>query len=183
MKRTLSAEERDLFETVLQDTVLLNGIAPQPKKKAHSPGKPVASESPRQKETRNKASRLGPPGLDGNTIDRLRRGLLEPQARLDLHGLTQQAAHRALLNFMRGAKSRKLRLVLIVTGKGQAQRGSECENSSSREESGSHARGVLRAMTPRWLREPDLASLVADLREAHRRHGGAGALYVYLRKE
>ena len=38
-------------------------------------------------------------------------------------------------------------------------------------------------MTPRWLREPGLAELIADVREAHRRHGGAGALYVYLRKQ
>jgi len=45
------------------------------------------------------------------------------------------------------------------------------------------ARGVLRAMVPRWLEEPDLAGFVADVRSAHRRHGGAGALYVYLRKE
>ena len=44
------------------------------------------------------------------------------------------------------------------------------------------ARGVLRSLTPRWLREPGLVEIVADVREAHRRHGGSGALYVYLRK-
>ncbi len=45
-----------------------------------------------------------------------------------------------------------------------------------------NARGVLKTMTPRWLAEPELAPLVADVRSAHRSHGGAGALYVYLRK-
>ena len=44
-------------------------------------------------------------------------------------------------------------------------------------------RGVLKAMVPRWLQEPALVRLVADVRTAHRRHGGSGALYVYLRKE
>ena len=44
-------------------------------------------------------------------------------------------------------------------------------------------RGILRAMVPRWLREPALVRFVADVRAAHRRHGGAGALYVYLRKQ
>jgi DNA-nicking Smr family endonuclease len=44
------------------------------------------------------------------------------------------------------------------------------------------SRGVLKTAVPRWLKEPALAGIVADMREAHRKHGGAGALYVYLRK-
>jgi hypothetical protein len=77
---------------------------------------------------------------------------------------------------------RKLRLLLVVTGKGgAAERKNENETVFDLGLD-MRARGILRNLTPRWLREPGLANMVADVREAHRRHGGAGALYVYLRK-
>ena len=59
-----------------------------------------------------------PTGLDGRTSERLHRGALEPDARIDLHGMTETVAHRALATFIRGASMRGCRLVLIVTGKG-----------------------------------------------------------------
>ncbi|MBS0275818.1 MAG: Smr/MutS family protein [Proteobacteria bacterium] len=156
-KRPVSDEERKLFETAYREATplapaLLKKIAPEAKMRA-TPG-----------------------GLNGRTAERLNRGEVEPQARLDLHGMTERAAHGALITFIRSAWSRGLRLVIVVTGKGaKAAAPDEPFDMDSR-------RGILKSLTPRWLAEPELAGLVADVRGAHRSHGGDGALYVYLRK-
>ncbi|HEY5338292.1 MAG TPA: Smr/MutS family protein [Rhizomicrobium sp.] len=166
-RRAVSAEERTLFETAFRETIPLV----PPKAKAAKPDAAKAGPQPK------------PPkysGLDGNTADRLRKGDLKPQASLDLHGLTESAAHRALATFLRGACARGLRLVIVVTGKGAKPAAPDEPFDLEKE---SRRRGVLRTMTPRWLGEPDLAPFIADVRSAHRSHGGSGALYVYLRKK
>lgn len=112
-------------------------------------------------------------GVDGNTKRKLERGEMSPTAKLDLHGLTESAAHGTLLTFLLAAHRRGDRLVLIVTGKG-----AKTEPDSLFE----RGRGVLRQMVPRWLEEAPMAAIIADKRWAHRRHGGEGALYIYLRK-
>lgn len=180
-KRLPSAEEHALFEAALRDAKPLKGRG-RPRAKtatasAHKPA-PARAAAPGIELPPAKL-RTGPSGLDGRTAERLRRGDIEPQARLDLHGLTESAAHRALLTFVKGAQARGLRLLLVVTGKG----GKERERDAPFDlELDRRARGVLKTMTPRWLEEHEMAMLVADVRTAHRRHGGAGALYVYLRK-
>jgi DNA-nicking Smr family endonuclease len=110
----------------------------------------------------------------------LRKGALEPDRRIDLHGLTEAAAHRALLSFLRGAQRNGDKLALVITGKG-ARKPDPYEPFDLELES--RARGVLKAMVPRWFREPEFATLIADYRSAHIRHGGGGALYVYLKKK
>jgi DNA-nicking Smr family endonuclease len=84
--------------------------------------------------------------------------------RLDLHGLDQDQARARLAAFLRRARDEGWRAVLIITGKG------------------SRGDGVLRRMTPDWLAAPDLRDLIAGVSEAHRRHGGEGALYVALKR-
>ena len=98
-------------------------------------------------------------GLDGNTAERLRKGALDPDARIDLHGLTEAAAHRALLSFLRNARKGGARLVLVITGKG-ARKPAPDEPFDLELES--RARGVLKSMVPRWLGEPSFAELIAD---------------------
>lgn len=178
-KRSLSDEERALFEQTLGNAAPLKKSARPHKKAAPTHAKSHATVRP-ESATRPPRQQRQTIGIDGNTAERLRRGQIEPQARLDLHGMSESDAHRALLTFVRSAKLRKLRLVLIVTGKGGRERGAD--ESAFDLGLDVRARGVLRSLTPRWLREPGLADLVVDVREAHRRHGGAGALYVYLRK-
>jgi len=117
----------------------------------------------------------GAGGLDGNTQDRLNRGLIAPDATLDLHGMTQGAAHRALGHFLRGARERGHRLVVVVTGKGNPRPADAAPWTQS-------PHGVLKEMVPRWLAEPGFKSWIAQVQPAHIRHGGTGALYVYLRK-
>lgn len=117
-------------------------------------------------------------GLDGRTEERLRRGLIDPQARLDLHGFTEHDAHRALLSFLRTAQMRRHKLVLVVTGKGARV----APDAPFDMQLSYRSRGVLKAVVPRWLREPAFAAMVAGVRTSHVRHGGEGALYIYLRK-
>ncbi len=155
-RRKVSDEERKQFE---QDFLEARPI------------KIAASKANAKK--RNAA--LQPSGVNGATKDRLRRGLLEPDAKLNLHGMTEAAAYRALGKFLIGARQRGNRLILVVTGKGNPRK----EESASWMAS---PHGVLKQMVPRWLKEPELAALIASTRPAHVRHGGGGALYVYLRK-
>ena len=172
-KRETSEDERTLFQTTFRD---VRPLDPQPAKtsqpknetKSGSAGAPLALRAPRVR-----------PGLDGRTAEKLRRGQMEPQARLDLHGMTEAAAHRALSRFLQAARGRGERLALVVTGKGGKP---APEDAAFDLELDRRARGVLKTMVPRWLEEPELAPLVADVRPAHRRHGGSGALYIYLRK-
>lgn len=120
----------------------------------------------------------GSSGLDGRTDDRLRRGLIRPDAKIDLHGFSEQRAHDALLLFLRSAQARRNKLVLVVTGKGARL----APDTPFDMELNYRSRGVLKSVVPRWLQEPAFAGIVAGTRSAHGKHGGEGALYVYLRK-
>ena len=106
------------------------------------------------------------PGLDRRTAEKLRRGRLEIEARLDLHGMTQEEAHRALARFIHRTQENGARMVLVITGKGSATGGG----------------GVLRAVVPRWLNEAGLRPRVLSFAWAQPKDGGSGALYVLLRR-
>jgi DNA-nicking Smr family endonuclease len=120
----------------------------------------------------------GASGLDGRTDDRLRRGMIKPEARIDLHGFTERDAHHALLLFLRTAQARHHKLALVITGKGARL----APDTPFDMELNYRSRGILKSVVPRWLREPAFAGIVAGARAAHARHGGDGALYVYLRR-
>jgi len=155
-RRTTSDDERKLFEQVFKEG---------------RPIKPVAPKTAIKK----KLSSSGPSGVNGATQDRLRKGLVEPDAHIDLHGMTQAVAHRTLISWLSAAHRRGCRLVVVVTGKGNPKNDENASWMAS-------PHGVLKQMVPRWLNEPDLAALIAHVRPAHVKHGGDGALYVYLRK-
>jgi DNA-nicking Smr family endonuclease len=103
-------------------------------------------------------------GVDRATAERLKRGRRPVEASLDLHGLTQAEAHRALAAFIAGSRAAGRRCVLVVTGHGRL------------------SGGVLKAAVPRWLEEPDLRRDVLAIAPARPQHGGHGALYVLLRR-
>ena len=105
-----------------------------------------------------------PVGLDRRTWLRLKRGQVAIEQTLDLHGRTQDEAHRALARFLAAAQAAGCRCVLVVTGKGV--------------ESG----GTLRHMVPRWLNESANREHIVAFCPAQARHGGGGALYVLLRR-
>lgn len=113
------------------------------------------------------------PLMDRRRLGKLRRGRLDPDARLDLHGLTSDRAHAVLTGFVLRAHDAGHRLVLVITGKGRPPG----EDSLT-----PHRHGVLRHSLPHWLAAPPLASCILQILPAHRSHGGGGAYYVYLRR-
>ena len=115
-----------------------------------------------------------PVRMDHGTHKRMVRGKLKPEDRIDLHGMVLAEAHPALISFISSAFERNLRLVLVITGKGK-----------DRDSGGPIPirRGVLKHQVPGWLTAPPLGLMVLDIREAHQRHGGGGAYYVYLRRQ
>ncbi|MGE3717826.1 MAG: Smr/MutS family protein [Bauldia sp.] len=113
--------------------------------------------------------RRGPPApqaLDRRSVHRLGRGALGIDGRIDLHGSTQEEAHDRLRGYLALVQSNGGRIVLVITGKGKDD----------------GERGVLRRAVPQWLSSPLFRVLVSGYGEAHRTHGGSGALYVRIRK-
>ena len=176
-KRGLSEEERALWESVAKQ------VKPLRKRRASKPSvvsteadskvapKPAASSRHVAPARIVAPSKPEPPPLapiGRRERSHLSRGRKEIDARLDLHGMTQTRAHRALFGFLQRAHHDGLTFVLIITGKGKL--GAESE------------RGVLRRQVPQWLGLPEFRSLVVGFEEAHIGHGGEGALYVRVRR-
>ena len=109
--------------------------------------------------------REGPADVDPSLHRRLAIGREALAARIDLHGLTQDAARAALTGFVRRSVDDGWRAVLVITGKGVS------------------GDGVLRRRVPEWLAAPPIREHIAGVSEAHRRHGGEGALYVALKRK
>jgi len=139
----------------------------------------IGAKSPRSETLptpRSTSQRLAqdPVRMDKKAHTRLKRGKLAPEARIDLHGMTLDQAHPALIRFVLTSYTRGLRLVLVITGKGQRE--DPYDPMPMR-------RGVLKQQVPMWLRMPPVAQAVLQVTEAHIRHGGSGAYYVYLRRD
>jgi DNA-nicking Smr family endonuclease len=177
-KRALSEEERALWESVTKQT--------KPLRKKHRAAEPHAASPKTEPHIAAKAVvqpklllPVPPPSLPKPVVPplaplgrrektQLSRGRKEIEARLDLHGMTQARAHRALSGFLHRAHDDGLTFVLVITGKGKI--GAESE------------RGVLRRQVPQWLSQPEFRAFVVGFEEAHIGHGGAGALYVRIRR-
>ncbi len=103
-------------------------------------------------------------GFDRSTATKLKKGRLEIEGRIDLHGMTQDGAHHALTRFIRNAARSQKRTLLVITGKGRL------------------GGGILRRAVPMWLQDGDCSALVLAVTPAAPKDGGDGALYVRLRK-
>lgn len=117
--------------------------------------------------TAKPARRLDDTTLDGTWDRQLARGTVFPDSMLDLHGDTLARAYARIDSGLERALARGDRVVLLVTGKPR--------------ETGS-GRGAIRAAVGDWLAASRHADRIAAVRPAHPRHGGAGALYLVLRK-
>lgn len=102
------------------------------------------------------------PGVDRRTAVRLQRGQMRIEGRLDLHGHTQDIAHRQLNAFIENAYTQGSRAVLVITGKGQ---------------------GVLQNAVPKWLNQAPLRRMILSFNYAQPKDGGSGALYILIRKK
>ena len=181
-RRALSYEERVLWTTVTKAIAPLRArppvapddapvddnaklpVKPAPPAKRAAKVAPAAPSPPAVK----KPPEPQPTALGRRMKQRVARGKEEIDARLDLHGMTQTRAHRMLSDFLHRAHADGLTFVLVITGKGKI--GAESE------------RGVLRRQVPQWLGLPEFRTLVVGFEEAHTGHGGAGALYVRIRR-
>ena len=106
-------------------------------------------------------------GVDGATVERLKRGQVMVEGRIDLHGMDQRAAFASLMGFIETSSRAGRRAVLVITGKGALGDGG----------------GVLRRNVPGWLAASPLADRILTVQQAHARHGGDGAFYVLLRRK
>jgi DNA-nicking Smr family endonuclease len=168
MKRPLKPEDLKVWSVVAATVHPLVGRATP---KAFPPPEPAIPAAP----LRLMATELAKPpalrrrdGLDPIEPGRKRRIVRERDpigARLDLHGLDQDRARARLEAFLHQAWDEGIRSVLVITGKGVT------------------GDGVLRRQAPEWLAAPHLARIVAGISEAHRHHGGEGALYVALKRK
>jgi DNA-nicking Smr family endonuclease len=177
-RRALTEEERALWESVAKQIKPLRKKPRAAKAEAallvpEMPAalKPVTSAKPPASTRVPRGQKPEPPPLapiGRRERSHLSRGRKEIEARIDLHGMTQTRAHRALAGFLERAHGDGLTFVLVITGKGKI--GSESE------------RGVLRRQVPQWLGLPEFRALVVGFEEAHIGHGGEGALYVRIRR-
>jgi DNA-nicking Smr family endonuclease len=179
--RRLSAEEIELWLDVTRGVARRPGSGqpplPQPRKNAvlqaneavNSLPKGASAEAPPHSLVRGGAPPPLAP-LERRLRQELARGRAAPDAVLDLHGMRRHEAFAALCDFLARAQIEGARLVLVVTGKG------------ARATSQSDGPGVLRKSVPIWLRGPKYRSIVLGFEEASRPYGGAGALYVRLRR-
>ncbi|MEX0283848.1 MAG: Smr/MutS family protein [Paracoccaceae bacterium] len=112
--------------------------------------------------------------MDHKAFKRMKRGKLKPEGRIDLHGMTLDRAHPALIRFILTSAASGKRLVLVITGKGKDR--DDYDPIPTR-------RGVLRHQVPHWMTIPPLVSHIIQFTPAHISHGGEGAYYVYLKRQ
>lgn len=170
-RRTLSEDERILWGQVASTAKPLRPVQrkPAPPERAAAPSPPGPSRNATPPMPPYQPAQPPPPvakgHIDRQTADKLAKGRLPLEARVDLHGMRQDEAYALLLSFVARAHDRGIRYVLIITGKGPG------------------GDGVLKRAVPSWLRTPAFQPFVSGLDQAARGHGGAGALYVRVRRQ
>ena len=169
----ISPEDHALWVHVARTTKPLKGRQrpelPEPVEQAAPLTPSAVAPVPQPRPT----ARVLPPltGLDRRLRRDVSRGQRAIEARIDLHGMRQAEAHRALLDFLHQQHHRGAKLVLVITGKGGAP------------DAFGQERGVLRRMVPHWLADPLMRRIVLGYEAAAPTHGGDGALYVRVRAE
>lgn len=192
--RTITPEETKLWQSVARSALPMHRSAPPPEPEEH-PLRPVVPRVEELPPADIQAFRVGERAdarrphvllgslperlaaggvrMDRRTFEQMNRGKLAPEGRLDLHGMTLSEAHGALIRFVVEGQRRQRRLLLVITGKGR---------NPSDDGPIPVRMGALRHQVPQWLALPPLGGLVLQVTQAHLRHGGAGAYYVYLRR-
>ena len=191
--RGLNPEEKALWERVAKTATPLEGRALKtparkptikspdaeaPERKTIAPfqiGAKTQTRLPQNQTSPTVGAALdaAPLRMDQKAFGKMKRGKTKPEARIDLHDMRLDEAHSALNAFIHSAHGRGKRLVLVITGKGRVS-----------DDAGPIPvrTGILRHQVPDWLSRPPLSALVLQVAQAHQRHGGSGAFYVYLRR-
>jgi len=183
-RRPATRDDLTLWQRAMRDVrpLRIRPEAPPPEAPAEPPAAPASSPAPPAlPRPRSAPAELADlpkigghraPGLDRRSAEKLKRGRYTIDGRIDLHGMTQDEAHRALIGFVGRAAADGRRCLLVITGKGAP--GSDTADSPNR--------GVLRQAVPRWLNETPIRPHILAFGSAQPRDGGSGALYVLLRR-
>jgi len=164
--RPLKPEEKTVWKRVAKT------IAPRRYEKGPKSARPLPPTDPTQEDFANMlrlppdiapAPRGLPQSLDENQDKKTRRGQVVIDAKIDLHDMTQAQAKPALMKAIIRASNRNHKCVLVVTGKGL------------------RGEGVLRRNFIGWIGDPQIRPLIATYAQAHIKHGGSGAWYVFLK--
>lgn len=195
MSRRLRADEEALWARVAETVAPLH---PERASRVTTgpavPTPPAAPPAPLRRDAGPRRAPAPPPAsprptgpaphaesLDASWDRKLSGGRLHPDLVIDLHGLSRDQARHILYRRVQDAEARGLRVLLVITGKGQLPGPSPADLMDGR--AGHPAvRGAIRADLPRWLGEPGLNDRIAAVRRAHPRHGGAGAVYLVLKR-
>ena len=171
--RRLSAEEAALWRRVVDSVTPMHGV-PAEAKVVEAPARPSAPKGEKGDTYLLSKRYVSPspkpkPGttLDGSWDRRLATGAVQPDRSLDLHGHNLATAYDLLGRKLREAVADGVRVLLLITGKPPSDKS---------------GRGAIRAAVGDWLAASPYAGDIAAVRNAHPRHGGAGALYIILRR-
>jgi DNA-nicking Smr family endonuclease len=201
-KRKLTTEEDHLWRMAMKDTEPFKGSgggqpgphAPvQAKRRAgvkpHQPTAPKKLGSPTPPILHHAPLPFQKPGnqpdlsnLDRKSQQRVRRGKIEIDGKIDLHGMRQGEAHQRLIERISRARRDGKRVLLVVTGKGSSKGGSRDGPQTGIEPFWARGGGVLKNQVPNWLGQEPLRSMIFSVQQAHQLHGGGGALYVFLKR-
>jgi DNA-nicking Smr family endonuclease len=181
-RRTLTAEERALLRKVSRTA------RPLPGERARV-ALPSSAEDFASLLKRPSGSAIGAlntgvarPPVERGGERKVRRGRVEIDARIDLHGETAARARQMLLAFLSRAAIKGHQTILVITGKGAGMRAEDTRRFEPWQADAPSLPGVLRRSLPLWLAEPEFSVLVSGYASAHARHGGSGAFYVMLRQ-
>jgi len=119
-------------------------------------------------------NKINSPNMDKKNFKKLVKGKMEIEGTIDLHGLTADQAKIKLITFINHSYSLGKRLIIVITGKGKHKGFDEFQRPIN---------GVLRQNLPEWLSGPSVTNKVLQVTQAQPKHGGAGAFYVYLRRQ
>ena len=179
--RPLQGGKKRVAVVAFDETRYQPHVSGDTRQQSAQPSEPVTPPRPAARRSHDHAEKA--PALaqfDARKARKIKAGRIEIQARLDLHGMRQSEAHSALRAFLLSAHARRLKWVLVITGKGTFARDGNSPDPMGGDWTAPQ-RGVLRHNVPKWLAEPQLRSVVVSFTTAAIHHGGEGALYIQLR--
>ena len=183
-RSALSLEDQALWEHVTQSVrrVQTDLMSVSSQNQTLELNEPIRKRASKPKKTRTSPTQLASKqlkpsvpsmshgdtsGMDRRTTQKLKRGKLDIEGTLDLHGYTQTKAHQALSRFLQTGYETGRRTVLIITGKGDRLGGRP---------------GILKEAVPGWFNETPMRQWVAGFSYAAPKDGGNGALYVRIKR-
>ncbi|MDG1142529.1 MAG: Smr/MutS family protein [Hellea sp.] len=160
--RILSPDEKSIWKKVART------IAPRKSEKGHGASRPLFSIIEFENMLRLPVERKGPKEknklkIEINQDKKTRRGRVQIEAQIDLHDMTQPQARTKLHQMIKTAKTSNKKCILVITGKGL------------------RGEGVLRRSFVKWVNDSEVRDLIATYASAHKKHGGIGAWYIFLK--